>query len=292
MKTTVFNLFFALLLFNFSFLIAQDGIETSNIQTYTPSKLLEKGKWDIKWFHNLYTQTQEESNGITRDIPRSNFFTTSLEVFSGASDNRKVNLGVILEFRSNSIGGNSATSVFSFKNKTGESRTGLSHFAPSIKIAPFSALPRFSMQSSFFIPLFKEESNQGVFLSEKSFIWQNRFFYDYTFKGDKFQLFSELHTRLFLGNPAKGYANNSLELTPGVFLSYFPTSTFTLLTFAQHSQLAKVSNNFSRNFTALGFGSKYQLTNVLNVEVLYSNFVRGSDTGLGQSFNLGMRAIF
>ena len=32
--------------------IAQDGEQTekSNIQTYTPSKLLDKGQWDIKFF--------------------------------------------------------------------------------------------------------------------------------------------------------------------------------------------------------------------------------------------------
>jgi len=31
---------------------------TSNIQTYTPTKLLRKGQWDIKWFNNLYTETK------------------------------------------------------------------------------------------------------------------------------------------------------------------------------------------------------------------------------------------
>lgn len=293
MKTQIIKLLFAFILFNFTSVFSQENeVEISNIQSYTPSKLLEKGKWDIKWFNNLYTQTKEESNGIIKDVSRSNFFTTSLEVFTGITTNKKMNVGVVLEYRSNSFNGLSATSVFALKNEIGKSRTGLSHIAPSVKIAPFSALPRFSMQSSFFIPLFEKEVNDNGFLSEKSFIWQNRFFYDYTFKGDKFQLFSELNTRFFFGEQSKGYANNSLELTPGVFLSYFPTSKFTLLTFAQHSQLIEISNNYSRNFTALGFGSKYQLTNVLNVEVLYSNFVRGNDTGLGQSFNFGMRAIF
>ena len=26
--------------------------QKSNIQTYTPSKLLKKGQWDVKWFNN------------------------------------------------------------------------------------------------------------------------------------------------------------------------------------------------------------------------------------------------
>jgi hypothetical protein len=48
------------------------------------------------------------------------------------------------------------------------------------------------MQSSIFIPLLSKESNQNGYLANNSYIWQNRFFYDYSFSGSKFQLFSEL----------------------------------------------------------------------------------------------------
>lgn len=276
--------------------------ETSNIQNYTPSKLLEKGKWDIKWFNNLYTQTKADNNGTTIDVPRSSFFTSSLEVFTGASKNKSFNAGLIVEFRSNTFGNQSATSTFSFNNKVGESRTGVSHIAPSIKVAPFRTVPNFSVQSSLFIPLFSQEINQNGYLANNSYIWQNRFFYDYSFSGAKFQLFSELGTRLFFGeknknsdgtiNPNGGYANSSIEIAPGIFLSYFPSSKFTTLVFAQHAQLVEINNKFSQNYTALGFGAKYQLSRILNIETLYSKFIRGNDSGLGQSFNLGLRAIF
>ncbi|WP_302849643.1 hypothetical protein [Polaribacter sp. ALD11] len=43
---------------------------------------------------------------------------------------------------------------------------------------------------------------------------------------------------------------------------------------------------------ALDLNGKYQLTDLLNLEVLYSKFIRGNDTGLGQSFNIGLRALF
>lgn len=266
--------------------------ERSNIQNYTPSKLLEKRKIDVKWFNNLYTQTRSESNGLKTDVPRSTFFTSSLEVFTGVSPNKKINAGLILEYRSNSFNGNSATSVFDFKNDLGTARNGLSHFAPSIKIAPFNKWNNFSIQSSIFIPLFKDEINANGYLGNKSYIWQNRFYYDYSFSGKKFQLFTELGTRFFFGKKGDGYANNSLELAPGVFLSYFPTQKFTVLTFVQHSQLLDLGNNFQQNYSAVGFGAKYQLTKTLNLETLYSKFVRGNDTGLGQSFNFGLRAIF
>ncbi|MBF2709608.1 hypothetical protein [Flavobacterium soyangense] len=288
-------IFLLITIFTFSLSFGQTDstfVEKSNIQNYTPSKLLEKGKIDIKWFNNLYTQTRSESNGNTIDVPRSNFFTTSLEVFTGVSNNKKINAGVIIEYRSNTFNGQDVTSVFDFKNEAGKSRNGLSHIAPSVKISPFKNLSNFSVQSSFFIPLLNEESNGNGYLANKSYIWQNRFFYDYTFSGNKFQLFTELGSRFFFGKKGEGYANNSLELAPGIFLSYFPSNKFTVLTFVQHAQLFSLGNKFEQNYTALGFGAKYQLLKTLNLETLYSKFVRGNDTGLGQSFNLGLRIIF
>lgn len=297
------KIFFGVLLLSSMSFAQEVEDEQTNIQNYTPSKLLENGKWDIKWFNNLYTQTERDDNGERiKNEPRQNYFTTSLEIFTGISENKKFNAGFIVEFRSNTFNNQDVISVFDFKNAVGKSRSSIGHIAPSVKIAPFNSLPRFSIQSSFFIPTFDKESNENGYLAQKSFIWQNRFFYDYTFPGNKFQLFSELGTRFFFGednvndngsfNPDGGFANNSLEVAPGVFLSYFPTYKFTVLGFVQHAQLIDLGNEFSQNYTALGTGAKYQLTNVLNVELLYSKFVRGRDSGLGQSFNFGLRAIF
>ena len=71
-------------------------------------------------------------------------------------------------------------------------------------------------------------------------------------------------------------------------MSYFPSDKSTVLGFVQHSQRV---GDFEQDYTALGFGGKYQLTKKLNLEVLYSKFVRGNTTGLGQSFNLGLRYL-
>lgn len=36
----------------------EDNDQKSNIQQYTPSKLIGKGQFDIKWFNNIYTETR------------------------------------------------------------------------------------------------------------------------------------------------------------------------------------------------------------------------------------------
>ncbi|WP_422349177.1 hypothetical protein [Flagellimonas sp.] len=272
--------------------------DQSNIQQYTPSKLIGKGQWDLKWFNNLYTQTESTFSDGTE--PRQTFFTSTLEAYTGVGNNKRWNVGAIFEFRSNVVADRGALEVFQFDGETGTARSGFTSIAPSVKFVPIASVSNFSIQSSFFIPLVDNETedflpvngNNGVFLDQNGYIWQNRFFYDHTFPGGKWQLFTELNSELSFGDKDKSFANNSLNLTPGVFLSYFPSSKFTVLALAQHSQRLDLGNDFTQNFTALGGGLKYQLTNALNVEALYTNFVRGENTGLGETFNIGLRAIF
>lgn len=263
--------------------------QQSNIQQYTPSKLIGKGQWDIKWFNNLYTETR--STFEVGRIPRATFFTSTIEVYSGVGNTKSWNIGAIVEIRSNVINDQKAFDVFKFDGKDGLARSGITSIAPSVKFVPFASASNFSIQSSFHIPLVDNETENGVFLDQKGYVWQNRFFYDYTFPGNEWQLFTELNSELSFGKAGDSYANNSLNLAPGLFLSYFPSSKFTLLVLAQHSQRLDLGNNFTQDYTAMGGGAKYQLTNALNVEVLYTNFLRGNNTGLGQTFNMGLRAI-
>lgn len=292
MKTRIFTLALVMLT-SLGFSQEEDQEKKkSNIQTYTPSKLLNKGEWDIKWFNNLYTETKSRFDGVKADKPRETYFTSTLDVFTGISNSNRFNVGVLLEFRSNAVAGRDALDVFKFDGESGTARSGLTSIAPAVKFNPIKSVSNFTIQSAFHIPLVDNEVDNGVFLDQKGFIFQNRFFYDYTFEGDKWQIFSELNTEYNFGDKDDSFANDSLGLTPGVFLSYFPSDDFTVLALAQHFQRIDLGNDFTQNYTAVGGGAKYQINDIFNVEALYTNFVRGEDTGLGQTFNIGIRALF
>lgn len=288
MKHKIQYLLFAILLIGFqAFAQEEDNNDSkSNIQTYTPSKLLNKGQWDIKFFNNLYTENKfADANGKKQSKNRANFFTSTIEAFTGVSENNRFNVGAIVEIRSNTFNGRSATSVFSF-----DERSGITSFAPAIKFQPIENVGNFSIQSALHIPLLKkgdEKSPEG-FLDQTAWTFQNRLFYDYTFNSGDWQLFTELNLEYHFGDD-QSFANNTFGVSPGVFMSYFPSDKSTVLGFVQHLQRF---GDFTQDYTALGFGGKYQLSKVLNLEVLYSNFVRGNNNGLGQSFNIGLRALF
>ncbi len=154
--------------------VAQDQPQKSNIQQYTPSKLVGKGQWDLKWFNNLYTETR--STFEEGRIPRATFFTSTIEVYTGVGENKRWNIGAIVEMRSNVINDRKALDVFKFDGDEGTARSGITSIAPSVKFVPFASESNFSIQSSFFIPLVDNETENGVFLDQKGYTWQNRFF--------------------------------------------------------------------------------------------------------------------
>jgi hypothetical protein len=199
------------LIANATLINAQDT--KSNIQTYTPSKLLNQGQWDIKWFNNLYTETKFANNsGTSITKARENYFTSTVEAFTGVSENNRVNIGAIVEYRSNTTGGRKALSVFSLKDDPNSERKGITSIAPAIKFQPFKNIGNFSIQTALHIPLVKNETENGVFLDQTAWTFQNRLFYDYSFNS-QWQLFAELNTEYNFGDDAS-FANNTIVFAP------------------------------------------------------------------------------
>jgi hypothetical protein len=306
MKTkNLFITMLALLFVSFSF--AQDlADETtdkkSNVQEYTPSKLLKKGQWDLKFFNSIYTQTERTDAGTNSvTVPRETFFTSTTEVYTGVSKNARVNIGLIVQVRSNTFGGAGALDVFKFEDNDA-ARSGLTVIAPSIRVQPFKNISNFSFTSSIYLPIFEDKAN-APYLDKRSIFWETKFFFDKTFGQDKWQVFTEADFGLNFGEKSKDadadsnaterFANNSLFVPLAGFLSYFPTPKSTIYVNAKQAFLVDLGNDFSQNSTSVGIGGKYQLTDVLNVETSFDKFVRGNNfQGLGQTFSIGLRAIF
>jgi len=282
----------------------EEESKKSNIQEYTPSKLLKKGQWDIKLFNSLYTQTERtDAKSKSVKIARETFFTSKLEVFTGITQSSRFNIGLIIQTKSNTYGGAGALEVLSFKDDRKTSRNGISSIAPSVKIQPLKSISNFSLQTSFYIPVF-EDVPGAPYLDKRSYVWETKFFYDKSFAADKFQFFGEVDFGYNFGeksteadpvteNTGERFANNSLTLPLSAFVSYFPSSKTTVFVNAQQSFLIDLGNDFEQNYTQLGFGGKYQLTQILNLEASFGKIVRGSNfQGLGQTFSLGVRALF
>lgn len=157
--------------------------QRSNIQEYTPSKLLKKGQWDIKFFYSLYTQTKKTDAGSSSfAIPRETFVINTTEIYAGISENSRVNIGFIFQIRSNTFGGTGAFDVFQIKDNDIDARSGLTTIAPSIRVQPFVSISNFSFTSSVYFPVFEDRAN-APYLDKRSVFWETKFFFDKTFGG-------------------------------------------------------------------------------------------------------------
>jgi hypothetical protein len=277
--------------------------ETYNVQTFNAGSLLGKGQMDFTLFNSLYTETKSNWQGVDYSGFRSSFATSLIQVTAGASKNNRINVGFDLNIRSNGrapadSSASAINRIFKFSN-TDTTRFGLASAGIRIKVQPFKTVSNFTIQSTLLAPTIKApEGNDSLSWADWDRItWWNQLYYTETF--GKFQLFGELDF-LFRFQTNKSQIA-MLDLPMNLFVSYFPTSKITVYVMTQH--VHRLTNNIEpqipiitdwvipASYTSSGIGFKYQLSNRLNLELLYTNFWRSKNAGLGNTFNLGIKYI-
>ena len=278
-----------------------------NLQTYNAGSLLQKGRYDVSLFNSIYTQSKSNWMGVNYGGSRDTFFGSLLQFTYGSSKNSRVNLGLDLKFASSgkakSDSDFSAVSrAFEFTN-TDTTRVGLAYAGPRIKIQPFKSEANFTMQSSLLFPTTASSEGKSAdangngalgFLEWDRIQWWTQFYYVKSF--NKSQLFFEADLWYRIGYKQKQATALDIPLT--VIYSYFPSPKTTIYALASHSVRNQYNpNNYAdaitsaNNYTSAGLGFKYQVTSKLNVELLYTNFLRGVNSGLGNTFNVGLRYV-
>jgi hypothetical protein len=278
--------------------------EEVNLQTFTAGSLLGKNKFDFTLFNTLYTESKSNWKGQDFTGFRATFVTHLVQITYGLTKSKRINIGVDLNIKNS---GRSIDSTFSgigtaFRyTNTDSTRVGLTSVGARIKIQPFKAVQDFSIQSTFYIPTIQHpegSSNPALYWAEwDRYIWWNQLFYTKTW--GKVQVFTELDFLFrFKRNPSQ---IGMLDIPMSVFVSYFPNPKLTFYAMTQH--VPRFTNNINpqdpqvtdwvipMNYTASGIGAKYNLARGLNLEVLYTNFWRGKNSGLGSTFNLGIKYI-
>ncbi|MCH2229882.1 MAG: DUF547 domain-containing protein [Crocinitomicaceae bacterium] len=279
----------------------------NSLQLFNAGSLLARGNMDVTLFNTLYTENKGNWLGVDNSGYRSTFVTHLLQFTIGTSKNKRVNVGFDLSFKSS---GQSSDSTFSgirnaflYKNND-SSRVGLTNVGLRIKVQPFKAVSDFTIQSTLSMPTIKHpeglssNTEPNLYWADWDRItWWNQLFYTKTF-GD-FQLFTELDF-LFRFKNNKSQIG-MLDLPASVFISYFPTNKITMYAMTQH--VHRYTNDIDANnpeitdwvipsnYTASGLGFKYQLTPDFNAELLYTNFWRARNAGLGSTFNLGLKYL-
>lgn len=267
--------------------------DAQNLQNYTPSILFDKGAWEFKSFQNLYTQTKAFDGGskVETGRGRESFFTSINQFLYGV--NGQINIGADLWIKNVNL-----------ENGDFTSRTAITGFGPKVKVAPFAALPRFSIQSTALFSLADDLEGRApdadkpfLFLEfDRSTLWLTQFFFDQPI-GQKWQFFfQQAFWYHFVRDSFR--ENNFLQTQTSVFVNYFPNSRWTVYGMTEYfpthyNDAEQTGEAFFSYFVQAGLGLKYQLIpNFVELEALYTNFLNGSDgSGAGQTFNFGVRIV-
>ncbi|MFT5601256.1 MAG: hypothetical protein ACI9N1_001499 [Flavobacteriales bacterium] len=281
--------------------ISDDRSETRvGGQTFNPGSLLRKGQYDITNFNTLYTQTKSNWMGVDYSGFRENFVTNLLQVTYGVSENNRFNIGFDVNLKSSgrsvdsTLGGLPVGFTYSNSDST---RGGVTSLGPRIKFQPFKNLNDLSVQSTFLVPTISNPEGgvpgEGYWADWDRYTWWNQIFYTKSF--GNFQLFTEVD--LLFRFRRRTSQIGMLDVPLSAFLSYFPNPKLTLYIMSQHvprfTNGNAVTNDWviPMNYSASGLGMKYQLTSRFNIELLYTNFWRGKNTGFGSTFNLGLKFL-
>jgi hypothetical protein len=269
----------------------------SNVQVYTPSVLLNKGQVEVILFNNYYSQTHvrnQDGEKVTVG-QRQSFLRNSFGFLYGVSNSSKFNLGFELNVSSarySSIG-DPFFNIFG-NSDTDFKKTLLSSFGPKVKLVPFGESNGFSVQSTFLIPV-SSELEAGQFVDHDRYSWFTQFFYDKAL-GQNTRLFLEADVLYRIkGNAVQ---QNFIRFPLSAIFSYFPNSKSTVYGLIQHAPVfgnlvGTDQETFGqlRWFTQIGIGAKYQITQSVELEASYGNFLNSRKDGAGQVVNLGIRII-
>ena len=277
-----------------------NNTESVGGQSFNAGSLLRKKQFDFTLFNTLYTQTKSNWLGLTTIGDRQTFNTHLIQIIYGVSKSKRINIGIDISIKSSgrsvdqSVKG--ISSAFLYTN-TDSSRFGIPSIGLKLKVQPFKDVSNFTIQSTIQGPTVKAaEGNNDLFWADwERITWWNQFFYTKSF--GKFQLFTEFDMLFRFGIYETHI--DMLDMPMSAFFSYFPTNKITIYAMAQH--VPRFTNKINpsiqtdwvipSNYTASGLGFKYQLNSHFGIELLYTDFWRGKNSGLGSTFNIGLKYI-
>ncbi len=275
-----------------------NDIDDRNGEGFYPTKLYAKGGYELKIFNNYYSQ---KDNGFT-----SNFFSSFFQLLLGS--NKNFNYGLDVKLRSVNQGQVGTFSALGFRNRTfqentnGEvfSRAGISGIGPRIKYQPFKSKNNINfLHTIYFVPMGSAEGNEDYGYSD----YNNLQFFNQVF----FEKELSVKRRLFVDaglhieNIKLGVHRNEehfmpIQLPVTAIYSYFPNSKTTLYGLGSFGQRVDVKFNRDTDtfgtysvYGQIGAGAKYFVTDFLEAELLYTNFIDTTPGRTAHTFNLGLR---
>ncbi|MEL6671457.1 MAG: DUF547 domain-containing protein [Bacteroidota bacterium] len=276
--------------------------ESTNIQAYTPAKVLEKGIFSASLDQQLQASSRiYTEDGIPFDLPSGQGFSANrLSVKAGLTTHPRLEVGLSFESQKHTFGLDSTQSVFSslknYPDSLGIMQENHRFIGPLIRIVPFKNMPHFSIGSRIALPLGGNDSIPTQLNPGQQ--WHHQLFYDFLM--GRFQLYMETglqYERKTLSDSTMGIAQMSF---PTGFTFVFSPNTKLMVQgnlgyryqFRQESWFLESEelNSTPQQLTG-GLGVRYQLTEKIDVHLMTRQTLAGVSAPVQANWQLQLRMI-
>lgn len=253
--------------------------------------ILQKGQAELILFNNLYTQTRFfNEDWERRDMNnRISYFSGIFEATYGISANFDVGLDAFYEAVHQNQSNDNPVEVLKFEQSK-RAHHDLTGILPKVKFTPLNATKELSLETGLLIPLANDPEGLQIdrpFLSNDQYEWWTEVFHVHDFN-KRWQLFTEVDAYWRFGDNGLFTEGGSINTPAKVFLSWFPASRWSFYGMAEYNP-SWGDNLWSSVYYQNGLGVKHQLTETLELELLYTDFLAGKNQGAGRTFNVGIR---
>ena len=275
----------------------RDSLDNLLVINPTASAILvKKRELELYSFNSFLTSTQfNDKTGSNANLAgKALLFNSLFQINYGLFRNRRVNLGVDVNFRSYRYDIDKSSKVFSlFQNHDGNS-TAVSYVGPRIRVQPFRRVHNFTYQSYVWLPVGPKETQ--VALGSSKVNWGNTFFF-YKYFTDKLGFFSQLNFALaFPSANSESGAKTEFYLPVSVSLSYVVTRKDLLFGTLSYSwtnvDISKISEGADSDFVQYGLGYQHIFSRRFFANASYTGTLMARNYGKWSGANVCLRYVF
>ena len=276
-----------------------DRVEKDNLQSYTPSTLLQEREIEFKLFNNLYSQNSyfDDDGDEIDEGKRSSYLSSIFSLLYGL--HQEINIGVDLYLKSVRID-ESNSSPFAALGFGGgiATRTDIALVAAKVKTPLFRyfssnpVLRDITLQGTFVLPVGSDlegtnDPGEPFLEYDDAQVWL-QLLYDAELS-ESFLVYTEL------GGFFRFDQTGTVFNTPvKVFLNYYLSSSSTFyIPFEVNPTWggADAASTWKDYYVQTGLGAKYLLLPNFEIEALYTVFPLGRIKGASATYNLGFRIL-
>lgn len=308
MRTRKIILVLSVLIFSQQYAVAQgidqdklirmrDSLDNLLIVNPTTSAILVKQhELELYSFSSLLNNTtfNDKQGNSTNFDGKQILFNSTFQINYGVSRNKRINMGVDLNYRAYRYDANEGSPATSIFKNDAQNAGAFTYAGLRVRVQPFKRLYNFTYQSNIWLPVASAENQTSLNASKVN--WGNTFFY-YKYFQNKIGLFTQANFTIALpGANSEADAKTEMYIPLNATLSYVANRKNILFGSLSYSwittDISKTFEGGDSDFAQFGIGYQRVFTRNFSLMLNYNGTIMSRNYGSWNGLNLGIRYLY